>query len=598
MNQRNTILALFAVAAAFPVSARASDPSPCGTGFGKLHQGYLGIAARNSDFPVGSEYRSALVDVAEAWSNTKSKVEYSLTFTNGAGAEPEIGNGVSEVFFVDNLYPQAMAVTWKSPPTCTISEADVIILDSFDWSASTDPDDLNSYTGPSSSFRTMLFHELGHAQGLGHTSTVYSVMGQDSTHVHLNDGIVTAYAGEDAITKSAAIYGTVSGSHEDLGLTHWKRYSEFGQYSLHQRTLVKSVNGSYVAQIDFGDAQFEVEVGEQVRLEFTAENFGKNAQNARIGYYLSSNDHITTQDLFLTSEMRQVNPDTPSTILSPAITIPADLPGGTEYWLGAIIDDNKQINETNEWNNRTSIRVRTSELPENLVAVSVAGPAKAKAGTQVFVASNVVNGGGGYIPQFTYEVRLSKNTTITQSDPLVESFTTSELGAHVDFVTIPANLPSGDYYWGLRVLSVSGESSTSDNRVAGGAIKITKGDPDLVAYGIAGPLTIEVGEDVSVQCAVTNEGGLTMGPYSYKIYLSQDDDIEPTDILLKSVTTFNLGTKIVNFKVPALPAVGAYRIGFIVSPAFGETDLSDNGLLGNVVFVTSIDGTPGDVTGG
>lgn len=574
----------------------ASDPGGCG---GDLpHLPGLGIAlqALESDFPPGSAYADALAHVAASWSNTRSKAYIQLAWADDG--DPESGNGVSEVYWVDNLASPAVTLLWSGPPQCVTVEADVLFVDYYDYSASDDPSDLNAYDGSHYSFAAVAMHEFGHVLGIGHRHDVYNVMGDANTHLHLNDGIVTAYPGEWGIERSAQIYGEKNGSYEDLGVAHWKRTGSYGQYSLHGRTLVSAANGPGVVTVDWGDVVYEVEIGQSVRVETTLENFGKNSKEVRVGYYLSSNDHLSTQDRFLGSHVKTINPDVPTTLLSPALQIPADLEDETDYWIGAIVDDLKQVPELDEWNNRASIRIRTRELPRNVVAVAIAGPDKKKAGTSTFVSSIVENHGGGFVPGFTYEIRLSTNTTITSADRLVATFEADELGFKLDEVTIPANLAVGDYYWGLRVLPVSGESTTTDNTVAGNKVKISKGDPDLVAYGIASPPTFEVGDKVQIQCAIANEGGLSMGPYTYRIYLSQDSAVEPTDILLKSVTTFTLGTKIVNVTIPPLPAIGNYRIGMILDPTFGEKDLTDNTLHGGIVIVTSIDGTPDDVTGG
>lgn len=574
----------------------ASDPGACGGDLPTLSYGNITLQALESDFLPGTSYANALADVAAAWSNTRSKGSIQVAWVDDG--DPVSGNGISEVYWVDNLNAPAVTILWSGPPQCLTIEADVLFVDYFDYIASEDPEDLNAYEGSHYSFAAVAMHEFGHVLGISHRHDVYNVMGDANTHLHLNNGVVTAYPGEWGIEKSAQLYGEKNGSHEDLGVAHWKRTGSYGQYSLHGRTLVSAATGPGVVTVEWGDVVYEVEIGQKVKVETTLENFGKNSKEVRVGYYLSTNDNMTTQDVFLGSHVKTIHPDIPTTIQSPSLTLPSNLADETDYWIGAIVDDLQQVAETQEWNNRTSIRIRTRELPRNLVAVTVAGPNNKKAGTSTFVSSIVENHGGGFVPGFTYEIRLSTNTTITSGDRLVASFETDDLGFKFDEVTIPANLAAGDYYWGLRVLAISGESSTTDNAVAGNKVTITKGNPDLVAYGMASPSSIEVGEQYQFQCAITNEGGVASGSFTFRIYLSQDYDIEPTDILLKSVTTYSLGTKIVNVTIPPLPSVGAYRVGMIVDPKSGETDLSDNTYEGNIVFVTSIDGTPDDVTGG
>ncbi len=576
----------------------ASDTSACGSGFGKLHMNHKTFSVLESDFPEGDPFRTALIGAINGWSNTRSKVDLDVAWNDDPGASPEAGNEISEIFLVDNLYPSAVTMTWKGPPTCTIQEADVLIYSGESWTASTDQDDIYAYGGSGRPFQPMLYHELGHAQGIGHTHDVYSVMGQSDNHLHVNNGIATAYPGEDAVSKSVAIYGQVDGSYEDLGVAHWEHTGFYGQYSLHGRTSLSSVTGS-VYKIDFPDDQYEVEIGQKVKVEITVENFGKSSHDVRIGYYLSSNSNLTTQDRFLGSHVIYVTPNVPATIQSPALTIPSDLQDETEYWIGAIIDDNQQIAEVSEWNNRSSIRIYTAELPPNLVAFSIAGPASDKAGTSALVTSTIQSKGGDFDDGFTYEIRLSENTTISASDPLVASYATATFGSKVNLVTIPGGLPAGDYYWGLRVLSVTGEVKTSDNKVAGGKVTISAGNPNLAAMAVVGPVHGEVAEHVSLLVDVENLGGLYTGSYSFTVYISQDNDVEPSDWFVKEVTTSTLGTKVVNVIIPVLPSVGVYRWGVIVDPVPGETDLANNVRLGGSILITSIEGgNDDDLTNG
>lgn len=591
MSPRNTTL-LALLLLTYPRSQlHASDPSPCGGGIGTLANGVINLTVRPNNIAQNSAYGQAIASAAQKWSSTRANASIGLVWANGA--EPALGNGVSEVYFVDNLEHPATTFTYKGPPTCVITEADVLFVDYHPWAASDDPDDLSAYAGSDTNFEAVALHEFGHVLGLDHRNDVYNVMGDANTHVHRNNGIVTAYPGEWGVTRAVELYGQKPGAYEDLGIAHWRRSGAYGMYSLHSRTLLHSEDGSSVIELFEADQKFEVDIGAKVSLDMTLENFGKHEQEVRIGYYLSNNDNITTQDRFLGSHVRKIGPNVPTTINSPDLTLPSDLAPEHDYWIGAIVDDDQQVAEVAEWNNRSSIAIRTRDLVENLVVAAVGGPNSAKAGNQAIITSSFSNVGGGNIGQISYEIRLSKNTTITANDRLVATVLFTDLGFHLDEVTIPADLPAGDYYWGILAQPSADEIDLSNNKKAGNKVTIAKGDPDMVAVSIGGPASFAVGDTVQFDIEIDNIGGVAAGPIQYRIMLSEDNDIELTDHQLKLGTTVKKGKKKVSVTIPDLPATGAYRLGLIVTKKGSETNLVNNTKLGQTVLVTSVEGGGG-----
>src|SRR5262249_56151653 len=90
--------------------------------------------------------------------------------------------------------------------------------------------------------------------------------------------------------------------------------------------------------------------GGTATLEWTLDNLGNVAANGfRIGFYLSTNDFISTSDRFLGS-LSGNWPGGASGTFSTDLTIPGDVASGT-YWLGMIADDTNAFGETREWNN-------------------------------------------------------------------------------------------------------------------------------------------------------------------------------------------------------------------------------------------------------
>jgi hypothetical protein len=483
MNTRNSAILVATVVSlsfgAFENVADARSWSTCNTVKKKWSSPNISLRARSSDFPQGSAVRQKLIDSFAIWSNTASKVQYAVSFDVNqdiAFSEYDVANGHSEIFFA-NIQEPAVTFTWTVNQTCTITEADVLIKSSIDWTASNDEDDWMSYSGSKRPLETVLLHELGHVQGLAHNATTYSIMGEDYKHARANDGTVRGYAGEADVDESIDVYGLRSGSFEDLAVTHWKHIGSTnhveGAYGLFGRTRPIAEGSGSIYSNPGADPVFDIVRGQQFRFEVTLENLGKSDQVANVAYYLSSNDNITTSDTFLGSHGKVILRDVPSTTTSPVLTIPEHLTIGAEYWIGAIVDYDMAIPEVNEWNNRTRAAIRIMAKPEDMAALSVLGPNTQIAGAQTLVSFVVENLGDEGSPQYDYEIRLSKNATITSYDPLVRAGSSQIHGFQLLAVTIPAHLEPGNYYWGLMVKPKLFEANVQNNVKAGNQIQVT-----------------------------------------------------------------------------------------------------------------------------
>ena len=93
--------------------------------------------------------------------------------------------------------------------------------------------------------------------------------------------------------------------------------------------------------------------------EFSFENNGESYQSTKVGYYVSTNDYISTVDTPLKTITMGLGRNTVYTYQT-TITIPNTLNSGQNYWLGTIIDKDSTLSEVTETNNRTYLAIRVN----------------------------------------------------------------------------------------------------------------------------------------------------------------------------------------------------------------------------------------------
>jgi hypothetical protein len=318
---------------------------------------YIGEWADNSiimrassvSFPSGNSYRTALGTVTNHIAYNPSQtwiIQYYDDTSIG------FDNGQNEIWFsADSSYNPAVTFTWKNWWTGKIDEADVVFYNGEDYTTSMNKTSLWAWGGFYRPFQTTLMHEYGHVMGLGHENDEYNIMGQDWTHIHLNGSTATSYLGEDASDGLVDQYGLYSGgSFEDVSVSMFEYSGSSGEYSTHNLCDVFTTAGAIVSSTSFnGQRRYNVNKGSTYMFEFSYENNGETTQGFRAGYYLSSNNYISTSDRYLGSTNFTLGRDNVYTYQR-SITIPSDLTSGSTYYLGVIVDDNNALTEVDNNN--------------------------------------------------------------------------------------------------------------------------------------------------------------------------------------------------------------------------------------------------------
>ena len=360
------ILGVFSLILMWDSQAHAFSYSTCLDEKIKWDSTTVTVRASAVSFP-GGEWRNALQTAITRFNLNPSKFRYDMTIESGSVGR---GNGQNEVWGSTNPdvlkgHP-AIAYTWW---TCYWFFGDHVEMDEVDvifdygspwiWSSSEDKSALMGYGGSGRPFRTTAIHELGHGLILNHVNSEYNVMGKDFEHIQVNGRAARAYVGEDTSDGAVFLYGTHSPAREDLGVVHWKYSGTSEEYSDHTKTRLYGDHAVLSNFIDAGETRYRVTPGQQIRAEFTYENNGANTQsNIEVGFYISTNDLITTEDQRIGGMTVTLSRDSVFTTLK-TLTIPSTLQSNQNYWLGVVVDDTGAVGESPKWNNATYIPIRT-----------------------------------------------------------------------------------------------------------------------------------------------------------------------------------------------------------------------------------------------
>ena len=361
----------------------------------------------------------------------------------------------------------------------------------------------------------------------------------------------------------------------------------------------------------------------------TIDAYDMNLGNAVSGpstarIYLSTDPTITTSDTVLAT---LTTSQTLATVSQPgyydhqtvSVTLPGDLAPGT-YYIGGIADYNNQVSESNEANNTynvTKITVTAPPQPDLSEYVAVSSTTVA-AGGSVTIDAYDMNLGNAVSGPSTAQIYLSTDPTITTSDTVLATLTTSQTLATVSqpgyydhqtvSVTLPGDLAPGTYYIGgianyNNQVSESNEANNTYNVVQ---ITVTAPpQPDLSEYVAVSSTTVAAGGSVTIDAYDMNLGNAVSGPSTARIYLSTDPTITTSDTVLATLTTSQtLATvsqpgyydhQTVSVTLPGDLAPGTYYIGGIADYNNQVSESNEANNTYNVTKITVTAPNPGPV---
>ena len=320
------------------------------------------MRASSVSFPSGSSYRTALGTITSRYYNNPSEMWFEQRYDDTSVG---FDNDQNEVWFSgSSSYDPAVTFTWTSWWSGDIVEADVVFYSGESYTTSMNKTSLWSYGGSYRPFETTAIHEYGHAAGLAHESDEYNVMGQDWTHINCNGNTCRSYVGEDASDGLVALYGRASGGvFEDVSVSLFKWSGRSGEYSTHALSGVYTTAGATVSSAAYnGQRRYNVSKGSTYQFEFSYENNGETTQSVRAGYYLSTDNYISTSDTLLATTTFSLGRDSVLTYRR-SLTIPTNISANTTYYIGVIVDDDNRLAETDSANNAAYHIIKTGLDP-------------------------------------------------------------------------------------------------------------------------------------------------------------------------------------------------------------------------------------------
>ncbi|WP_375435588.1 CARDB domain-containing protein [uncultured Hymenobacter sp.] len=317
---------------------------------------------------------------------------------------------------------------------------------------------------------------------------------------------------------------------------------------------------------------------------------GAVAQSSNVGYYLSTDATLSSNDVLLGNSIGSSLGVNQSSYRSATLPIPASTSSGSYYLLFAA-DYLNVVSESNESNNIATISVNVVPPTFDLVIqqANVSTPNTAPGNVLTFSCS-IVNQGNATAAFSSVGYYLSTDPALDINDQLLASSFGNQLtpgfGQYRSVSTnVPPGTTPGSYYvlFAADYQNVVTESIETNN-VAAVSISVSAPSMDLVVQQAQiGQTSVAPGATLNATAFAYNQGNTTAGSSSTGVYLSTDATLSSNDQLLTAnsvpqLTTNQGYTTYPQFTLPGTVVPGTYYVLFVADHlnAVAETNETNN----------------------
>lgn len=285
-----------------------------------------------TSFPQGSSWDARLQNAMWHWNNVKGST-WDFYVGRDTDGSHDTSNDRNEVYLDNSLSLPTLAITrtryhcyWLFGWHYGLDETDIGFNNNISWSLGA----INySNLGSPQSFESVALHELGHALGLDHEDRWMATLNS----FYPNSGPAGHWKEWDPLPDDRAgvrfLYPDSTAETDLAG-------SAFRRTGSGSSGLAASPSSAFR--------------GTNVTFQITFHNMSTSAQTFNIGFYLSTNDYISTGDRLLGTNTGAFASAGGSGTFTRTVFIPRNVSPG-QYWLGFIVDFDGVLGESNEGNN-------------------------------------------------------------------------------------------------------------------------------------------------------------------------------------------------------------------------------------------------------
>lgn len=338
---------------------------------------------------------------------------------------------------------------------------------------------------------------------------------------------------------------------------------------------------------------FSVAAGSSTGTECAIQNVGNAlSPSSTIGYYLSVNQVLDASDVLLKTTFGGPLAGGQSAYRNDNLVIPTGTAAGGYYVL-FVADPQNAVTEANKNNNVASrpLQVIAPGI-DLLVQNAYLSPTSVAPGNATSTTCSLSNQGNSLANPATVGYYLSTNQVLDASDVLLGNTTGSLSGnnstSRYANLTIPLGTATGSYYV-LFVADYLGQLSETNenNNVASALLQVVAPGIDLtINQPSLSAATITSGSTVNANCSINNIGNAVAASSTVGFYLSTNQILDASDILLNTAPGFALSPgfnspRFGNLVIPTGTTPGTYYVLFVADPQNTVTETNENN---NVVF--------------